>query len=76
MQTWCLGLISGLTVKAATTALMKNVMTKELARAFNFCGHQGKHGISGLQLKEAACGWCCGLSFFTCCNIYSKQVLI
>ena len=63
MQTWYLGLISGLTVKAATTALMNNIMTTELARAFNFCSHRGKHGFSGLQLNEAVCGWCCGLSF-------------
>ena len=68
MQTAYLGLVGGLTVKAATTAVMKNILATDLARSFNFCGHRGKHAFSGLQLKEVVCGWCCSLSFVTCCN--------
>jgi len=56
MQTANLGLIGGLSVKSTTVAVMKTVMTTELARLFNFCEHRGKHGFSALQLKEVVCG--------------------
>jgi len=67
MQTGYLGLIGGLNVKAATVAVMKSIMTTQLARFFNFCGKRGKHGFSALQLKEVVCGWCYDLLFFVSC---------
>jgi len=59
MQTGHLGLISGLNVKAATVAVMKLVITTQLAHLFNFCRKHGKHGFLALQLKGVVCGWCC-----------------
>jgi len=59
MQAAYLGLIGGLTVKSCTAAILKAVMTAELASTFNFCGHRGKHSFSVLQLKEVVCGWSC-----------------
>jgi len=57
VQTGYLGLIGGLNVKSCTAAVMKAVMTTDLACAFNFCGHRGKHSFAALQLKEVVCGW-------------------
>jgi len=76
MQTAYLGLVGGLNVKATTVAVMKTIMSTDLARGFNFCGHRGKHGFSALQLKEVVCGWYCGLSLFICCSTHKEQVLI
>jgi len=64
MQTAYLGLIGGLSIRSTTAAVMKAVMTTELARLFNFCGLRGKQGFSALQLKEVVCGWCCALFTF------------
>ena len=55
LQTGYLGLIGGINVKTTTTAIMKTVMSTELARGFNFCGHRGKHGFASLHSAKR-CG--------------------
>jgi len=58
VKTGYLGLTGGVNVKTTTTAVMKSLMTTEVAKCYNFYGHRGKRGFAALQLKEVVCGWC------------------
>lgn len=61
-------------VKDTTKRIMKQLMTNDLAKTFNFRGHGNKHAMSALSLVDVVFGesLCC-LGFTLCYAVYCQS---